>query len=75
MLNEQEIMGCAFTGEKLRVNVHYDTVELSGVARCDIVTGMCGRPMLRAKFGHSIKAILDFDLCGKFWEAERDEPV
>ena len=70
MLDSLEIKACGIRGESLRLTVHYESVTLEGVARCDIVNGSGGRPMLRAKFGHSIKAILDFETYGIRWEAE-----
>ncbi len=70
MLGQEVMERMIKGGGVLRLSVHYDSVALRGTAQCDLVTGASGKPMLRAKFGHSVKAILDFDLYGNFWEIE-----
>lgn len=71
MLMRQEVHGRMIAGGELRLNVHYpDGLTLRGTAQCDAVCGSRGKLMLRARFGHSIKAILDFASYGETWEAE-----
>ena len=55
------------------IMAEFEDVRLHGVARCDHVSGASGKTKLRAKFGHGIKAILDFDEYGDSWQAEAAE--
>ncbi len=52
------------------IHARYDEVSIDGTARCDHVAGSTGKMKLRAKFGHGVKAILDFDDYGAHWTAE-----
>ena len=54
----------------LVIMAEYEGLKLNGVARCDHVNGAGGKVKLRAKFGHGVKAILDFDDYGEGWTAE-----
>ena len=58
-------------GAMMKISMYYDTVTLHGIARCDLVKGGGGILKLRARFAHGVKAVLDFEHYGKYWEAER----
>ncbi len=54
----------------MQIKAAFEGVSLSGAATCDHVSGGGGKIKLRARFGHGIKAVLDFDEYGESWEAE-----
>ena len=70
-LSKGEVIECVNQRGELRIAVSYNSVTLEGVAVCDPLSGGMNQPLVRAKFGHSIKAILKLEEYGRSWKAER----
>ena len=70
-LNREQLAECVNRREKLWVTVRYKEVRVEGEAVCDPLVGGCEKALVRAKFKHSVKAILDVIDYGLYWEARK----
>lgn len=68
MLSRSEVIHQAQGLAVFRLKIRYDDAMIEGVAKCDLVSGSRRSVKLRARFGHGIKAILNFDDYGGEWE-------
>lgn len=70
MLSREELIEHINKRQPMRITAQYDAVSVAGIADCDGLNGGRGCALVRAKFKHSIKAILPLDEYGKTWKAE-----
>ena len=70
MLDKKTVLERMFQRAKLEISANFKTVSIKGTATCDFVLDSKGGNMLRAKFGHGVKAILKIEQYGITWRAE-----